>query len=263
MGMKTIVVTVFALTLAMLPIAGCGDAGQPTVQQLIVQLADPEMRVRRSAAIRLAEIGPQAAAAVDALIPCLEDVSPTVRYRSTRALRAIGPAATAATPTLMRLLLVPGDRHPPAPELAQALVTIGGPSPEILSTLRESLANKHLSPDAFCRAAQELGEAAQPLLPELRRLFDGRESWVAGHAMMAMGPAAADAVPDFVRAITTSTGSVDPSAEDWDTFKVVAIAALREIGPLASEAIPALEREAASGNGEARLALEHIRGEVR
>ena len=79
-------------------------AGQGDVSELIKQLKNKDVEVRRSAAYRLAHIGPGAKAAVPALIGSLKDTKMSVRGQAAGALGAIGPDAKEAVPALIGLL---------------------------------------------------------------------------------------------------------------------------------------------------------------
>ena len=105
--MKTIVVTVFALTLAMLPIAGCGDA-------------DPAVRLNAVEALGLKR-GTDAAAL--ALGKALDDEDDEVRFNAALALARLGPAAAPAIPAL-RAALTDGNRYTMG-YAAEALERIG------------------------------------------------------------------------------------------------------------------------------------------
>ena len=66
----------------------------PAMQKILREDADPKLR--RLAAVRMAQYGDRAAGAVGALAAALEDKSPTVRAAAADTLAAIGPPAASA-----------------------------------------------------------------------------------------------------------------------------------------------------------------------
>jgi HEAT repeat protein len=88
------------------------------IQTLINQLKDPEVNVRRDAALALGKIGSDAKAAVPALIEVLNDKNKDVLWHAVLALGNIGPKSKAAAFGLEGFVLVD---NAPVPALIEAL----------------------------------------------------------------------------------------------------------------------------------------------
>jgi len=83
---------------------------------------------------------------------------------------------------------------------------------------------------AGMRAVAAIGPEAVPALPELNRILQGKdlqETWEAGYALGAMGPEA-------IRALTAALHSEYPAVMQ------AALAGLKQIGPAAGQAVPAM-----------------------
>jgi hypothetical protein len=108
--------------------------------------SDPDSRVRTQAALALAARPKEAASALPGLEKALEDPSPFVREATVRAIGAQGPSAASAIPALVAACKDP----------AQA------------GAVRRSI----------FYALGDMGKAAAPAMPELRKLNDPSSVWV-------------------------------------------------------------------------------------
>jgi HEAT repeat protein len=84
---------------------GCGKprpltAGGKPVSHWLQALRDPDVRVRKKAAVKLGNVGATDPAAVPALAGALKDRDARVRAEAALALLRIGPAAREAIPAL-------------------------------------------------------------------------------------------------------------------------------------------------------------------
>jgi HEAT repeat protein len=140
-------------------------AGVP-IPNLIPDAVD--VHVAMAAAAALGKFGPAALGAVPELIKRLTDPCASVREEAARALGNIGPAASAAVPALIDALKGDGSREP--------------------------------SNSAIEALAQINAETAVSVLIEVLRHPDLDRRWTAAAALGALGPQAAAAIPDLLRA---------------------------------------------------------------
>jgi hypothetical protein len=108
--------------------------------------SDPDSRVRTQAALALAERPKESASALPALEKALKDPSPFVREAAARAIGAQGPSAAAAIPALVAAVKEPNQA----------------------GAVRRSI----------FYALGDMGKAAAPAMPELRKLDDPSATWV-------------------------------------------------------------------------------------
>ena len=98
----------FALAALALTMIGCSKAG-PTlaggkpIDHWVQTLQDPDVKLRKSAAQKLGNLGPAYPAALPALCDALKDRDAGVRCEVVFALVKFGPEAKAAIPTLAQL----------------------------------------------------------------------------------------------------------------------------------------------------------------
>jgi HEAT repeat protein len=194
----------------------CAPDVEPAIPAFIDVLRDPRHPEHRDVTLALAHIGlPAVARAVPVLIDLLKDPNPGVRCSAASALG--GLKIMAAGNVLMEML---GDQaRDDQPEsdttplevrliAANALAEIGASAvPPALPLLR----------------------AALPVLHAALREGDSSERSVALRALTLLGPLAAETVPDLIRVLGLRS-------VDWRAAEVLA-----NIGPLASDAVSALE----------------------
>ena len=77
--------------------AGDVDAA---IKKSLLDLKDPDSRIRQRALEQLGDLGPAAKPAVGAMIDALKDQDPEIRRLAARALGAVGPDAKEAVPAL-------------------------------------------------------------------------------------------------------------------------------------------------------------------
>ena len=185
----------------------------------------------------------------------LEHEDPYVRRLAVSAAGHMGPAAKTMVPGLVRALgASDGDL---AHAAASALGALGADAargiPELREMLMVVLENK-CSPHATL-VMKTLGEidesAAAPLahrIAALLRRADPDVQYLAARALNQAGAAAAEAVPDLVRALQADDRRVSEQAS----------AALKQMGPSAGAASEALARTVTDAEGALRLSAIEI-----
>ena len=256
---------------------------------LIWALGDSDATVREKATEALGHSAAADPEAVRALITALGDSTTGVRRAAAEALAEIGPPATSAGTALAALTKDTDAKVRQA--AAVALGKIGATSPEVLAALSAAL---HVKDDSALRerAAHALGQPhhGEAALTLLLAAFDDPDPGVRReivHAIGAMPAAHATHMePPLRRVITSETepsvkieaihalarlraagvaGLTDALADRDNLVRWWAIVHLKELGSAAREAIPSLERVAASDPAEwirasAQRALEAVRG---
>ncbi|MCI0704708.1 MAG: HEAT repeat domain-containing protein [Planctomycetia bacterium] len=223
-------------------------------------LSAPGGDSRLHAATRLSTIGTYARPAFPELFEALKDDSPEVRVAVSLAiLNAIGdpppPDDTETVPAVRKSLSDPalGVRV----NVATILIRFQAVSTsDALPILREGVSSKEDT--VACTASYalgELGEAAEPALPELRQaLFRGEP--VSGVAVDALGKIGPVAIPALIEAVELGN----------DMVKWSAIEALAEMGEPARVALPALRKAALDPddfvNNAAKKAIQKLGGDV-
>ena len=141
-------------------------------------LADPQARVRWSAALTLGGLGPDAAAAIHGLLPLLLDARvgdrkswySSVRSAAALTLGAIGPQSKSALSALRSLL------NDPSPyDSSTAALAVWRINAEVTNTLPVLLRVLAVTPDAskwrLLEGLEEMGPQAREALPALLRLL--------------------------------------------------------------------------------------------
>jgi HEAT repeat protein len=235
-------------------LSAMGPAAAEAVPALINALRDDKARrrwddinVRTAAKSALGRIGP---AAVPALFAALGDATDAeVRKASAEALGNIGPAAAEAVPALLAAR-ADADWYLRL-RAVEALGRIGSAAPEVvpalIATLRDGAATrwyggeeKGLVSEAAAQALGQFGSAAVEAVPAL---IDALTDAVAGvrlaaaHALCAIG---LDAVPRLIAALREVKAPRWVKGGATAETRRAAAQVLREIGPQAAEAVPAL-----------------------
>ena len=187
---------------------------------------------------------PKAKGSVPALIRWLSHRHPHFRHAAARTLGFIGSEAVAATDDLVRLL-----EDPDASVRAQALESlfiIGIPQtaiPQISRCLMD--ADKVVQRSALDCLAR-VGDKARDALPQMiAALSNDQLIAEAAHALAALGPDAAAAVPDLVRVL---------ASHEFFEYRCAAAHALGSIGT--DEAITALKERMNDRRREVRAAVK-------
>jgi len=197
----------------------------------LLRTADPMLRYYAVAALEHAK--PEAAAAAPALAEALGDANADVRRLAATRLKELGPAAAQAAAPLIGLLEDPdaGVRIAALGALSAARL-----SPDVALPLFRRLLE---SPDqkmrwGAARALGPMGVDAAPALPALiAAARDDADPYVREAAVISLGKLAAhftEAIPPVVDAV----------ADDTSRIRLFAVQAVREIGPGAVGAVPAL-----------------------
>jgi HEAT repeat protein len=177
------------------------------VDGLVRDLASKDPDVRRQAASKLAEMGPDAKGAFSALVKSLKDDDVFVRRFSAQALGAIGSEVKGTVPALTAALKDPNKRVIQA--AVEALAKTGS---EGIKPLTELLKDKKQEPPTRLKIVQALGNAGK----------DARE-----------------AVPVLIDVVKDGGKRNDPMIA---TLRTEAATALGNIGPDAKEAVETLEQ---------------------
>jgi HEAT repeat protein len=206
---------------------------QKRVEDLIKDLKDERVEVRRLAVEALVRIGESA---VPALGEALKDQGEWVRVGAAEALGRIGPEAKSAVPALVEALKdqIVGVRR----RAAEALGIIGSEAKSAVPALVEALKGQDAEVrEGAAEALGRIGPEAKSAVPALGEALKDQDKWVrlrAAEALGIIGPAAKSAVPALVEAL-----------KDQDVWvRQEAAWALGIIGPAAKSAVPALLVEA-------------------
>lgn len=145
--------------------------GAPQLARLVELLSHPQSDCRVDAIEAIGHQGQAGGAAVQALLPMLRDRSgaPSVSWTTIMALSRIGPAAESAIPALLDLA---DDANHSDSERQMALIALARIDPSgraILPGLRKALGGNAAMVVGAAIAAEEMGPAAMPLAPDLRR----------------------------------------------------------------------------------------------
>ncbi len=202
------------------------ELGSPAVPRLIDALKYE--RLRGQVAYVLGQIGPSAAPATEALSKLVADKNERVAQEAILALAKIGPGAKAAVPALVDALQTPNNAN--ATAAAYALGKIG--------------------PDAA---------VAEPALEQRLASPDQNAALASAWALVHIRPGSAKVVARAVPVLIAGLSSPLPVARRG------AAEALGDAGPLAVEALPALQQTTNDPNAAvskaATNAIARIRGE--
>jgi uncharacterized protein (TIGR02996 family) len=240
------------------------------IAALTVLLGDRANAVRATACLALASAGPPARSAVPALLKNLEHDSPDVRSRAAEALQTVTrdePIVVAALTALVS-----------DPELSVAASAVGALAAQsklpgsvvapLFAFIRRARGDEgteyHVA--AAYGAFGKLEAPPPPVIDELRRALTPPQnnrphlSWTASQALLALGPAAAPAVPELLaevranRLTDTATGALlriggagveglialfDSPAEE---VRYQALSLLWRVGPAGLPLVPAILR---------------------
>jgi HEAT repeat protein len=179
--------------------------GEAAVPKLIKALQNDDLQSLAVAVIQ--RLGPKAKDAVPALIDELKDPSPEYRHEVEFALGAIGPDAKAAVPALIKEMQ---DEDPRVRRTA-------------------------------CYALGKIGPAASEAIPTLQKNLTSDDKLLKLASIWALLRIEVGDQPIQKMAIEPLTKALEES--DRDLVKIEAARALGDIGPMAKEAVPALEKQ--------------------
>lgn len=256
-----------------------GPNATPAVPDLIRALHDPDKWVRAAAASALGEIGPAARVAVPALITGLNDPDKNVGLSCLIGLKGAGRDSPEVLPVYQKLLSNLDSNIRSWSVLALGKMTIGRET--VIKALEDALQDES-RPVRLCAVDSlgGIGSAAASAVPQLLQLLELEEKsasqpdskimcWKILEALGKMGPAARAAVPTLINHLhsadpmisaysTRALWAIDPhntlsiscftellahqsdaalsSAQYWS------LRALAEIGPEASNSLPAVRK---------------------
>jgi len=251
------------------PTYALGSMGADGVPALTRLLEHPDDKVRRSAAGALRSAGPEAASAAPALGRALSDPSWLLRETACITLGEQGRAAESAGPMLQSLF---DDENPRVRAYAaQSFWRVTGRVDVAVAALRRSLEDEGWVEITVAeRTLVEIGPGAREAVPDLIGLLGRRSHLVrelAAEALGRIGPAARAALPALVKALDDEGYRYDRdgvrvraavalwriTGEPERALPVlksvvgthvqstsIALRALGEMGPAASEAVPVL-----------------------
>jgi HEAT repeat protein len=212
-------------------------SGDSSIDDLIRRLARADdVKVRRSAAEELAQLGPAGTPALSALLNSAVDVDAAVREAALNALNAIDPSwpnnaeSRKAFPDLVAAL---GSWFSDVSRAAFRLLDLIGPP--AVPDLVNALSNEEDTVDKVqvMRLLAKLGPGAASAVPGLTRTLGSQSLPVriaAAEALASIGPAAETAVPTLV------VGLADPFSDGRQAMA----ACLACVGAAAEPAVPAL-----------------------
>jgi HEAT repeat protein len=209
---------------------------------------DPQ-NLRRSILQALARIEPDPKVHVPRLIDALKtDKAPGVRLAAVQALGQVGPPAKEAIPTLLALAKaapVPNEQPGFRRAVADAIARIETDPKEQVSLLTDLLKSEK-DPAGRLALVQALGSIGPPAKPAIPTLLEVRK---------ASPPTPKTLDPQGVRkAILEAIGKIDPEPKTYvpividflkqdrdSAVRTAAVQTLKQIGPPAKDAIPALQ----------------------
>jgi len=205
-------------------------------------------------------IWPTNPAPVEALLPLLDSKDSHVRLNAARALPFFGTAASNAAPRLVQMLSDPDRRVRPSAAHALGVVSPTHHGALAVSAmLAQQRTNDSWTGDYAYKLYGALGPIAQEAAPSLiEKMGRGPRRGHTGPVAFALWRIQGQATPEIVEALV----------RDLETpiqrFQRMSLLALKEIGPPASNAVPALRRMLSSRfatlQQEAREALKSIEG---
>lgn len=205
-------------------------------------------------------IWPTPPAPLEALLPLLDSEDAHVRLSAVRALVSYGTAARNAAPRLVQLLSDPDRRiHPSA---AHALGVVSPREHGALAVtvmLAQQRTNNSWTGDHAHQLYGALGPLAREAAPSLTAVLRERPRRQAtGPVAFALWRIQGQASPEIVEELASGLDT------PIQRFQRMSLVALKEIGPPASNAVPALRRMLSSRfatlQQEAREALQAIQG---
>jgi HEAT repeat protein len=176
-------------------IARIGAPAAPAVSAVTDLLPHPSMRVRRSAAIALGEIGPPARSALATLGVTVMDDSEPVRQAAIAALPRIDqnwPASVELRDLLERLASNLNKNGTPGRAAVDALVAAGAAAVPVL--VRALVSADRMEREAAATALGRLGPRAQAAVPALRSALDDSHGWLREAVANALREIQADCV---------------------------------------------------------------------
>jgi uncharacterized protein (TIGR02996 family) len=235
------------------------------VEPLRKALSDESALVRNFAAIALGKIGPKAAAAVPDLIARLSITAATERSNLLEAITLLGVGIPEALETILEALRHPMTRQLASNGLLKWPTLPPSAAPAILEFTRDPNSANRYWDTHFIRNGLKLLTRISPMptevLEELRAQLAKENASVVAAALAEIGPVAAPLLPDLITAfhspakvdkyviakvlgkfsegITTLVQALDREPPD-PTLSAAAAAGLKEAGPAARAAIPAL-----------------------
>jgi len=197
--------------------------GAGAAQDLGKALADPDVSIRRNAALALNKMGPPLAnEAMAALGKAILDDDQQVRQHALHALSRIGEPAL---PT-MQAALADGKAHSKE-EVIDELGYFGEKAEVAIPALLPSLSDEKLR-QAVIHTLGKIGQPAESALPALGEALKDKDPEVRRAAIVAMGPIGKKSIPLLQQAL-----------KDKD-LRLEAAAALGLIGKAAAAAVPDL-----------------------
>ena len=207
---------------------------------LLARLGDPDATVRLAAAITLANDPKTAGPAVPVLTEAAFSRNPQVRSRSLDVLAILKTTARPAVPDMLRRVRT-GDlttRFATAKVLAAAdHSTWPTYVPVFVEVIRST---DHYERRVAAECLRDAGPDAKAALPALRTMLDDDEALNRVHAAEAIGCIAPNDAADAIACLVEEFYPADPDVRNRNTVRLMAIYALRKIGPPAKSAVPAL-----------------------
>lgn len=225
----------------------CVPAHAQDAASLASQLSDKDLAKREAAAQALAKLGPEAFPALEALLGATKDRAFKVRLAAVEAVAAIG--AKASEPAHKRLLELLKDKSAQVRAATAHALRRLGLAPKSLPQIAGLIGDqKWRVRAAAVEAIASTGDAAKPLLEELRYLSTGDASpsvrKLAAAALAALEPPqpespAKTAEPNYRgRTLTQLKADLKKSGTDLQS----ALRAIGRLGPLAAPLVPDLTK---------------------
>jgi HEAT repeat protein len=215
-----------------LALGEAGPKAKAATNELAAFVASKEPEYRMQALITLGEIGPDAKSAAPAIIKALGDEQMSVRYAATFALGKIGAKDAVAEITKQ---LNSKDNFLKMVS-AWSLAKISPNDKTTVDNAVKMLVDALKDPDKHVRAAAarglfELNVPREQVIPALADLLAEKDPQVRGHVVDALASLGEKALPRLIKAL------------QHDDTQGLAVAVIRQLGPKAKDAVPALAEE--------------------
>lgn len=182
-------------------------------------------------------IWPQSPPHLQALVDRLQDPDSMVRKGAAKSLAHYGTAATGAVPRLQEMLTDSDRKGRPTAAYALGIISSNHADLAVAVMLEQQRTNNVWTGDLAHQLYGALGPAARRAEPALRReLSRSATNGFSGPPAFALWRVTGEASPEIIEGLTRGC------TQGIQRFQIMSLKGLREIGPPASNAVPALRQ---------------------